>query len=83
MSNTSKWVAGLVIGLFVGAVAAVLLTPSSGKETREVLLHKIDLLKEKIADLVKNGEAYTSEKMDGLKAKITSLEKELSEKETV
>jgi gas vesicle protein len=83
MSTTSKWVAGLVIGLFVGAVAALLLAPSSGEETREGLLKKIDLLKEKIADLIEKGGEYTSEKVDILKNKITSLEREVAEKKAI
>ncbi|MDG2281425.1 MAG: YtxH domain-containing protein [Flavicella sp.] len=83
MSSTSKWVAGLVVGLFVGAAAALLLAPSSGEETREDLLKKIDLLKDKIADLIEKGEEYTSEKVEILKNKISSLEKEVEEKEPV
>ena len=83
MSSTSKWVAGLMVGLFVGAVAGVLLAPSSGEETREDLLKKIDLLKDKIADLIEKGEEYTSEKVEILKNKISSLEKEVEEKEPV
>tara|TARA_B100000809_G_scaffold49621_1_gene44594 strand:+ start:19086 stop:19346 length:261 start_codon:yes stop_codon:yes gene_type:complete len=83
MSNTSKWVAGLVIGLFVGAIAALLLAPSSGEETREDLLKKIALLKDKVADLIEKGGEYTSEKVDVLKNKISALEKEVAEKEPV
>ncbi|MEI6866203.1 YtxH domain-containing protein [Flavicella sp.] len=83
MSNTSKWVTGLVIGLFVGAITGVLLAPSSGKETRESLLNKIDLLKEKMSDLIERGGEYTSEKVDLIKAKIAALEKKLTKKETV
>ena len=83
MSTTSKWVTGLIIGLFVGAVAGVLLAPNSGEETREDLLKKIDLLKDKISELIEKGGEYTTEKVDVLKEKLTSLEKEVAEKETV
>ena len=74
MSSTSKWIAGLMVGLFVGAVAGVLLAPSTGDETRDELLRKIDLLKEKINELIEKGGEFTSEKVDVLKEKINALE---------
>lgn len=80
MSSTSKWIAGLIVGLFVGAVAGVLLAPSSGDETREELLGKIDLLKDKINELIEKGGEFTSEKVALLKEKINSLEKEIEGK---
>lgn len=83
MSSTSKWIAGLIVGLFVGAVAGVLLAPSTGDETRDELLGKIDLLKEKINELIEKGGEFTSEKVDVLKEKINTLEKEIEGKELV
>ena len=81
MSTSSKWVAGLVIGLFVGAVAGVVLAPSIGEESRDDLLKRINLLKDKIAEIIEKGGEYTSEKVAILKEKIDSIEKEISEKE--
>jgi gas vesicle protein len=83
MSSTSKWIAGLMVGLFVGAVAGVLLAPSTGEETRDDLLVKIDLLKEKINELIEKGGGFTSEKSDILKEKINALEKEIEGREFV
>jgi gas vesicle protein len=83
MSSTSKWIAGLMVGLLVGAVAGVLLAPSTGEETRDDLLVKIDLLKEKINELIEKGGEFTSEKIDILKEKINALEKEIEGKEFV
>lgn len=83
MSTTTKWITGLLLGMFVGAVAGVLLAPSSGEETREDLLKKIDLLKEKINELIEKGGEYTTEKVEILKEKINSLEKEIEGKEIV
>ena len=83
MSSTSKWIAGLMMGLFVGAVAGVLLAPSTGEETRDELLGKIDLLKEKISELIEKGGEFTSEKVAVLKEKINALEKEIEGKELV
>ena len=35
MSNDSKLLLGLIVGVAAGAVAGLLIAPSSGKETRE------------------------------------------------
>lgn len=83
MSKSSKWITGLVIGLFIGAAAGILLAPSKGDETREDLLKKIDLLKRKIAELIEKGGEYTTEKVDVLKSKISDLESEIVENDTV
>lgn len=60
MSDTSKVVIAALAGAAVGAVAALLLAPASGKETREKLKNKFSEAKDKMGDMFnKAAEAST------------------------
>lgn len=61
MSDTSKIVIAALAGAAVGAVAALLLAPASGKETREKLKEKFAGAKDKVSDLL-NKSAETAKK---------------------
>jgi gas vesicle protein len=52
MSDTSKIIIAALAGAAVGAVAALLLAPASGKETREKLKEKFGEAKDKISDML-------------------------------
>ena len=47
MAKSDKFVAGLIAGAVVGAVAALLLTPKTGKENRKFLKDQASRLGEK------------------------------------
>ncbi len=47
MAKSDKFVAGLIAGALVGAVAALLLTPKTGKENRKFLKDQASRLREK------------------------------------
>jgi len=55
MNNTSKILVAALSGAALGAVAALLLAPASGKETREVLKDKLADAKDSIDDLLNQG----------------------------
>ena len=48
MDNKSKFGIGLAVGVFIGGVLALLFTPKSGKENRQIIKAKIVQLKDKI-----------------------------------
>ena len=52
MSDTSKIVVAALAGAAIGAVAALLLAPASGKETREKLREKFAGAKDKMSDFL-------------------------------
>ncbi len=60
MSNTSKILIAALSGAALGAVAALLFAPASGKETREALKDKLDDAKDSIDDLLNQGKHVTN-----------------------
>ncbi|MCR4291509.1 MAG: YtxH domain-containing protein [Candidatus Kuenenia sp.] len=77
MENTSKIIIAALVGAAAGAIAGLLLAPKSGKETRQDITGGFSTLKDKLADLVSQGEEITSEKIEVLKEKIKMMEKEM------
>ncbi|MBI2264754.1 MAG: YtxH domain-containing protein [Armatimonadetes bacterium] len=49
--KATNFLLGLFVGSLVGAAIAILITPQSGEETREMLKTKSQDLKEKVTDL--------------------------------
>lgn len=52
MSDSSKVIIAALAGAAVGAVAALLLAPKSGKETRAELKDKLAAAKDKVSDFL-------------------------------
>lgn len=52
MSDSSKVIIAALAGAAVGAVAALLLAPKSGKETRADLKEKLSAAKDKVSDFL-------------------------------
>ncbi|MDT0553912.1 YtxH domain-containing protein [Urechidicola vernalis] len=75
MSKESNLLAGLIIGVAAGAVAGLMLAPSSGKETREALKNKTKGLK---ADLDAKLNALDENVVDDLKEKFSDVKEEAS-----
>lgn len=47
------FLAGVGVGALIGAAAGLLLAPKTGTETREELAHKLDDIKHRVGDWVK------------------------------
>ena len=54
---------GVVLGAVIGAGAALLLAPQSGKETRDELLERLDDIKEKVDATTRKVVTATREKL--------------------
>jgi gas vesicle protein len=63
--------AGIGIGVLVGAVAGLLLAPRSGQETRDELGKSISDLSDKLSELGKNVSSKVSSAVDRTRAHVT------------
>ena len=61
MNTTGKIVVAALAGAAVGAVAALLLAPASGKETREKLAETLSSAKDKVSNLISRGKEAASD----------------------
>ncbi len=52
MSSNTKLVVGLSLGIFAGAATALLATPQSGKDTRQVIKSRSGALKRRAVELI-------------------------------
>ncbi len=53
--KSGSFLLGLVLGTLVGMILALLLTPQSGEETRELLTEKAATLRHQAQDVVEKG----------------------------
>ncbi|MDE2930520.1 MAG: YtxH domain-containing protein [Chloroflexota bacterium] len=58
--NTGSFIFGLTFGALCGVVMALLLTPQSGEETRELLGKKTDVLRKGAEDAVERARESTA-----------------------
>jgi gas vesicle protein len=63
--------AGIGIGVLVGAVAGLLLAPKSGQETRDELGKSLNELSDKVTELGKSVKQQVSSAVDRTRANIT------------
>ena len=52
MSNNSKLVVGLAVGICTGAAAGMLVAPKSGKDSRQVIKSRSGALKHRAGELI-------------------------------
>lgn len=69
MSCKGDFVAGVIVGAAVGAIAGVLFAPVSGEETRACIAEKGEEIKELAAEMAEKGKEKSDE--------ITNLSKDL------
>jgi len=82
MKSGSSFITGLLAGVAIGGVLALLYAPQSGKETREKIKQKfIDLEKELEALKAKAGEKSDEVKSD-LEERFSKLKKEMENLES-
>ncbi|MCT7903974.1 Gas vesicle protein [Candidatus Ornithobacterium hominis] len=78
-NETGAIIGSLLIGALAGAVAALLLAPQSGKETRNILMDELDHLKDEF-DSYANDFSDKAQKIKAdLQKKIKRTEAELSD----
>ena len=70
MSKSSKFGLGVVFGAIAGAVTALLSAPKSGKETREELIEKFEVVGKKLTGSAKKDADATLEKANQLKDRV-------------
>ena len=79
-SNSGKFGSGLLVGMFIGAIAGLLLAPQTGEETRKKVQNTVEDLQEqvnKMADRIKKetntiiekGKNYIDEKNEQIHLK--------------
>ena len=83
-NETGAILGSLFVGALAGAVAALLLAPQSGKETREQLADEAEKLKEEIekyasdfSDKAKQAKADLEDKLKRTEAQLRDVEEEL------
>ena len=54
MARPNNLITGLVTGAVVGALAGILFAPKPGKETREIVATRADVIRQKAGDYVGN-----------------------------
>lgn len=58
------FLAGVGVGALIGAAAGMLLAPKAGTETREELAHKLDDIKHRVGDWVREKKNKASSAVD-------------------
>ncbi|MDO5655678.1 MAG: YtxH domain-containing protein [Flavobacteriaceae bacterium] len=83
-NETGAIIGSLFIGALAGAVAALLLAPQSGRETRDLLVDEADKLKREIekyandfSDKAKQVKAELEDKLRRTEAELRDIEDEL------
>lgn len=83
-NDTGAIIGSLFVGALAGAVAALLLAPQSGKETREQLTSEVDKLKREIekyandfSDKAKQVKADLEDKLRRTESELRDMEDEL------
>lgn len=79
-SKVTTIVAAFGVGTLIGATLAILYTPTSGRETREMLSRKTHELKEKVGESISKAKEMISEKREELIATIKAGKKAMFEK---
>jgi gas vesicle protein len=74
------FIGGILFGAFVGAIAGVLLAPSSGKETRKKIKKMADLNGEFVQNAKEKTEEVAHKTMDAIKTGFDKIGKYVEEK---
>ena len=80
MSNRGDFIAGIVVGGFVGAIIGILYAPKSGKETREEIGRKTDELLSKAKEEYDNAIEKSRKAYEAAVDKLKQLEQQTQKK---
>lgn len=82
MSDNSKVLVGLLVGLAAGAALGLLFAPEKGSDTRDKLSESLkdlgDSIKDKAADEINNLASLKDKVVDSIKSKLRNAEEEYS-----
>ncbi|PZX13808.1 gas vesicle protein [Breznakibacter xylanolyticus] len=77
MNKTGLFIGGMLTGAALGAVAALLMAPKSGKETRDDMLSKLHDLEDELSSIRNKTKEKGMELKDEIRTKINDLEKRI------
>lgn len=77
MKSGSSFITGLLAGVAIGGVVALLYAPRSGKETREKIKQKFSDLEKELAALKNKADQKSKDVKDDLEEKLSNLKKEV------
>ena len=77
MNKTGLFIGGMLAGAALGAVAALLMAPKSGKETRDDMLSKLHDLEDELSSIRNKTKEKGMELKDEIRTKINDLEKRI------
>jgi gas vesicle protein len=77
MKSTGSFVTGLLAGVALGGVIALLFAPKSGKETREHLKQKLEDLEKEFETLKSKAAQKSDSVRKDLTDRLTELQKEI------
>ncbi len=80
MERGRDFIIGLVLGATIGALAALLLAPQSGAETRRMIMEKGSQFGERVKDMSSAVKDKTEQMLVELKKSVEELKRKLSEK---
>lgn len=77
MNKTGLFIGGMLAGAALGATAALLFAPKSGKETRDDMLSKLHDLEDELSSIRNKTKEKGMELKDEIRTKINDLEKRI------
>jgi gas vesicle protein len=77
MKPVSSFISGLLAGVAIGGVIALLYAPKSGKETREDLKRKYEELEKEFMSLKGKASQKTSQVKDDIAKRLAELQREI------
>ena len=76
MRRLTMFIAGSICGAAIGAIAALLLAPTSGEELRGMAKDRAESIRDEIIEAYESRTAQLEAELEGLRAKLSREKKE-------